>query len=155
MAHWDTITVDNDPMREFVETPQSAGAFLSVVVIQHGNGVDGFIQTVVLCLTDQGYIAAAPDLYHRQKDITLAELSSLPPTERRAKMGETKDTEVTADVNATVRYLESLRAPRVTSMGITGFCMGGRVVLSHGLPKPRAESGRRLLSRWHHDAAVG
>ena len=107
-------------MRVFVETPQGTGPFPGVVVIQHGAGVDGFIQTVVLRLADQGYVAAAPDLYHRQKDNA--------PAEPMSRIRQLKDTEITTDVEATVRYLQGLRAPGVASVGITGFCMGGRVV---------------------------
>jgi len=36
------------------------------MVAQHGPGVDGFIQDAVNRLFRQGYIAAAPELFHRQ-----------------------------------------------------------------------------------------
>ena len=66
MPQWDRIDVDGSPMRLHVGTPSLGRAFPAVIVIQHGPGVDKFIEDRVENLAQQGYLAIAPDLYHRQ-----------------------------------------------------------------------------------------
>ena len=69
MAHWDQIDVGGSPMRLYVGMPSLGRAFPAVIVIQHGPGVDRFIQDRVETLSEQhGYLAIAPDLYHRQPE---------------------------------------------------------------------------------------
>ena len=69
MGQWDRIDVDGSPMRLYVGMPSLGRAFPAVIVIQHGPGVDRFIQDRVDVLAEQhGYLAIAPDLYHRQPE---------------------------------------------------------------------------------------
>jgi carboxymethylenebutenolidase len=88
-----------------------------VLVAQHAGGVDAPIQDVVHRLTREGYVAAAPELFHRQPKTGI---------ENVQRTGMLKDSEIVADLNATVAHLKSLRLS-VAPLGITGFCMGGRV----------------------------
>ncbi|MBI3897663.1 MAG: dienelactone hydrolase family protein [Gammaproteobacteria bacterium] len=90
-----------------------------VVVIQHAPGVDSVIHSVAERLSNAGYAAIAPDLYHRQ-DATMP----LGPLEC---MDLLKDIEVMADVNAAVAYLRSDARVDPERIGVLGFCMGGRV----------------------------
>jgi carboxymethylenebutenolidase len=72
-------------------------------------------------LADEGYVAMAPDLFHRGP----ACFSSDELQRRRRQMN---DPRVISDVNATISYLQS--QPYVQTkekIGIFGFCMGGRV----------------------------
>ncbi len=132
-ARWETLHVDNDPMRVCVAAPEGPGPHPGVVVAQHAGGVDTFLQSVVQRLAEAGSVAAAPDLYHRQKDDILEEVAKLPPghpdrmPKLLSKSERNRDPEVIADVNATVEYLRSLTDPQVGSIGITGFCGGGRI----------------------------
>ena len=48
MAQWDQIDVDGSPMRLYVGMPSLGRAFPAVIVIQHGPGVDRFIQDRVV-----------------------------------------------------------------------------------------------------------
>ena len=66
MAQWDRLDVDGSPMRLYVGMPSLGRAFPAVIVIHHGPGVDKFIEDRVENLAQQGYLAIAPDLYHRQ-----------------------------------------------------------------------------------------
>lgn len=118
-VRWDTVQIDGQPMRVYTAAPSGPGPKSGVVVIQHGAGVDPFVQDVVHRLFRQGFVAAAPELYHRQP-------AQLPQGVTRFSL--LKDKEIVADVNATVAHLRSLQDVRVGSIGIVGFCMGGRVV---------------------------
>jgi len=45
-SRWDTVTVDESPMRCYIASPGGPGPFAAVVVIQHAGGVDDFVQTM-------------------------------------------------------------------------------------------------------------
>ena len=132
-AHWETIQVAGDPMRVYVAVPEGPGPHPGVVVAQPAGGVDTFVQAAVQWLAEAGYVAAAPDLYHRHKDSILEEVAKLPPghpdrmPKLLSKSERNRDPEVIADIDATVEYLRSQADPQVGAIGITGFCGGGRI----------------------------
>ena len=72
-ARWETLQVDGDTMRVFVDTPDGPGPNPGVIVIMGLGSVDEQLQVVVARLAEAGYAAAAPELYHRQKDGVLDE----------------------------------------------------------------------------------
>lgn len=115
---WDTVTVDGKPMRVYTGVPEGEPRRVGLLVAQHGPGVDGFIQDAVNRLFRQGYVAAAPELFHRQP-------AQIP--EGATRIGLLKDDEIVADVNATLAHLKGLKEVKVGPVGIVGFCMGGRV----------------------------
>jgi carboxymethylenebutenolidase len=117
-VRWDTVPVDGKPMRVYIGVPEGEPRRVGILVAQHGPGVDGFIQDVVHRLFRQGYVAAAPELFHRQP----ADVKDMP-----TRIGMLKDDEIIADMNATLAHLKSLKDPAVGAIGIVGFCMGGRV----------------------------
>jgi carboxymethylenebutenolidase len=98
--------------------PETTGPSPAIVVIQHAGGVDTFTRAMVDQLAAAGYAAVAPDLYHRLD-------AALEPTTKRQQL---KDKEIIADVNATVNFLCDHPNVNAQRLGITGFCMGGRVV---------------------------
>ena len=89
MARWDTIHADGQPRRVYVDVPGGGGAAPGVVVIQHGPGVDRFIEDRGEQLAHRGYAAAAPDLYHRQP----ADAGDM-----MTRMGRLRDREIVSDV---------------------------------------------------------
>jgi len=117
-VRWDTVNVDGQPMRVYLGVPEGAPRRAGLLVAQHGPGVDGFIQDAVNRLFRQGYVAAAPELFHRQP----AEIK-----EGTSRVGLLKDDDIIADMNATLAHMKSLKGLAVGPIGIVGFCMGGRV----------------------------
>lgn len=117
-VRWDTIKANGQDMRVYIGVPGNAKQRPGILVAQHGAGVDGFVQDAVNRLFRQGYIAAAPELYHRQ-----------PPDikDNMTRIGMLRDDEIVADMNATIAHMKTLRGPAVGPIGIVGFCMGGRV----------------------------
>jgi carboxymethylenebutenolidase len=110
MAHPHTVQVDNQPMRVYLDGAGSTG----IVVMIHGPGLDRFIEAQVEALARHGYLAAAPDLFHRQPD---------DGTDTMTRIGRLRDSEIVDDVDATVAHLATLG---VTAFAVLGFCMGGR-----------------------------
>src|SRR5438046_2710487 len=65
------------------------------------------------------FAAIAPDLYHRDDPN-----SSDDPLTR---MGRLRDVAIVADVNAAIEHTKGLPEVEADRIGITGYCMGGRV----------------------------
>ena len=134
-SSWTTLDVDQDSMNVYVSTPNDGSNAPGVVVIQHAGGVDTFVQTMCDRLSSAGYVAAAPDLFHRQKDNILEEVAALPAgspdrlPKLMGKLAQFKDSEVIRDVDATIDMLRDHETVNGLPLGITGFCMGGRVAL--------------------------
>jgi carboxymethylenebutenolidase len=118
-SRWDTVQTPDGPMPVYVTTPAGANALATVVVIQHAGGVDDFVRTMADRLTDDGFVAVAPDLYHREE----ADSKDDPMT----RMMRLRDATVASDVNAAVEHAKTLAEVDGDRLGITGFCMGGRV----------------------------
>ena len=114
-SYTETIKVNAQEMQLYVSVPDDAGPFPAIVVAQHAGGVDTFIRGMTDRLAEAGYVAVAPDLYHR-----------LGADEQRTPR-QLKDSEMIADVRATVDFLKQHDAVDSDALGITGFCMGGRV----------------------------
>ena len=89
----------------------------AVIVCMHAPGVDDFIEEILRRLTDAGFAAYAPDLYHRQED------QSADPMTRLSRL---RDTELEADLTAVHQF--AIRQGHA-KIGIIGFCMGGRIAL--------------------------
>ena len=103
-------------MRMYLGAPVTPGRHPGVVIAHHAPGLNGPIQDMVHRLVREGYVAAAPDLFHRQ-DACLEQLE-------RTKL--LRDTEIIADINATASHLQSM-GDQVGPLAVMGFCMGGRV----------------------------
>ena len=118
-SSWETLNVDDSPMRLYVCEPDGSGPFPSIVVIQNQDGVGSFTQAMTQRVSEAGYLAVAPDLYHRNSPEINADHN------RRA--AGRLDTAVIKDVNASVDFLKERAPANVRCLGIVGFCMGGRV----------------------------
>jgi len=120
ISNWQEKDSDGSPMRLHVSVPDGAGPFAALIVMQHQGGVDQFVQDMTRRLAGAGYLAAAPDLYHRDGPDCKDDLVT-----RRSRLS---DRRIVSDLNASVGYLQSHSAADKKRIGIIGFCMGGRIV---------------------------
>jgi carboxymethylenebutenolidase len=129
-----TLTVDDSPMPAYVAVPEGEGPFPAIAVAQHRLGVDTFMRDVCDRLAAAGYVAAAPDIYHRgwsreQFDA----ITAMPRGDERAEAvlpalsAALTDAEIVLDMNATFTHLKEHAAVDRTRLGVLGFCMGGRI----------------------------
>jgi carboxymethylenebutenolidase len=130
----------------YLGMPQGTGPFPAVVVAQAAGGVDEFIQTIVDRLAGEGYAAVAPDLYHR----TTVEIEKATGKTRRQLLD---DTEIVADIDATVSFLQNHASVYGQRIGVTGFCMGGRVVWLAAVSNPNFKAcvpfyGGFIMDSW-------
>jgi carboxymethylenebutenolidase len=130
---WQEIESDGSMMRMHVSAPDSAGPFPGLVVAQHLGGVDEFIQSMTKRLAEAGYVAAAPELYHRD--------GAHCADDARTRSMRLRDRNVIADINAAVSFLQQHSAVASGRIGIIGFCMGGRVVYLMAAANPQLKAG--------------
>lgn len=111
-------------MPAFVAQPEG-GPRPAVLVIQEAFGLNDHIRDVTRRVAAEGYVALAPDLYWRGGKGRAVAYEDLAGAIRL--MQTLKDEEIVADVASAVAYLEKQPSVRADRIGITGFCMGGRV----------------------------
>jgi carboxymethylenebutenolidase len=123
---------------EMIEVPTPAGAMPAqlalpaggakapaVIVIQEAFGLNAHIKDVAQRLTAEGYVTLAPDMFYRGGAGRTAGYDELPAA--LGLMGELRDETIVEDVGAAVAFLQQHQGVRADRIGITGFCMGGRV----------------------------
>jgi carboxymethylenebutenolidase len=119
------LPVEGGSMPAFLARPTGPGPFPAVLVIQEAFGLNEHIKDVARRLAGEGYATLAPDLYWRGGKGRTVRYDQLP--EAIALMHSLKDRDVVADVGSSVAHLERQTFVRADRIGITGFCMGGRV----------------------------
>jgi carboxymethylenebutenolidase len=93
-------------------TPTTSG----VVVIHEGNGISAQLLRFCERLAAEGYLVVAPDLYFRSGGSEAADAMTL---YRNLDLDQAQQ-----DINAAADIARGLGAKKV---GVTGFCMGGRL----------------------------
>ncbi len=117
--------IDVGGMPAYVARPAGAGPSPAVLVIQEAFGLNDHIKDVTRRVAGEGYVALAPDLFYRGGKGRTAGYDQLPKA--LELMGSLKDDEIVADVASAIGQLEKDASVRRGRLGITGFCMGGRV----------------------------
>ena len=116
----DNLTVGDSVMDMYAAIPDEPGPHPAVVIAFHVGGLDDFDRDIADRLASEGYVAVVPDLFHRYSQ----EIMDGPRLDR---LGHLKDTDIIADMNAAVDFLTANAAIDNDRIGVTGFCMGGRV----------------------------
>lgn len=113
-AGMEKIVSGGSPMDVYVATPRGEGPFPAVLLMFHRAGIDEFTRDRADRLAQAGYIAAAPDLFHRMPPDTENPLALL------------DDPDLIEDIGATVDLIKT--KPRCNgTFAILGHCMGGRI----------------------------
>jgi carboxymethylenebutenolidase len=95
----------------------------AVIVVQEAFGVNDHIRDVADRLSDEGYFAVAPQLFHRDgsPEVPYDDFKQAMPL-----MGNLTKDGITNDLNATTNFLATLGFGP-TNIAVVGFCMGGTV----------------------------
>src|SRR5437867_1166123 len=120
-----SVKTADGTMPAYVARPKGAsGKLAAVIVVQEAFGLNRNIQEIAERIAAEGYHAMAPNSYYREggKAVGYGELQ-----EAIGLMVRWTDAQIVADVGAAVAALEADSGVRGDRIGITGFCMGGRV----------------------------
>ncbi len=124
-TEWVTTKTPDGDMRVYVARPEGSETLPGIIVIQEIFGVNNHIQDVARRYAEQGFVAAAPEIFHRFDRL------DVPYTEVQAGFAlrqQLSDNQVMDDVNAAYDVLNSRSDVAKGQIGIIGFCYGGRVV---------------------------
>ena len=111
---------DGTEMRVYVARPSATGKSPAILVFQEAFGVNSHIRDVTERFAKRGYVAAAPELFHRTApgfEGRYDDFDSVPK-----HIGAMTTDGIEADVRATYDLLKG-----ASSVVCIGFCMGGRV----------------------------
>jgi carboxymethylenebutenolidase len=120
-----SVKTADGTMPAHVARPKGAGGKLpAVIVVQEAFGLNDNIKEIAGRIAAEGYQAMAPNFYYREggKAVGYGELQ-----DAIGLMVRWTDAQIVADVRAAVVALEADPGVRADRIGITGFCMGGRV----------------------------
>jgi carboxymethylenebutenolidase len=122
MGHEVGLKVGDEVMGLYVGDP-AADARGAVIVLQEAFGVNAHIRDLCDRFADEGYLAAAPHLFHRSGDPELGyeDMQAVMPYIMQLQADQ-----IEADLGATLNHLASLgfEGRRVA---VIGFCMGGSI----------------------------
>ncbi len=131
------ISIDNPggSIPGYRAAPAAGGKRPVVLVIQEIFGVHEHIRDVARRLAKLGYLAIAPELYHRYGDVsTLASIDDI-----RAVVARVPDAEVLADLDASLAWAEK-NGGDASRIFATGFCWGGRITWLYAAHQPKLKA---------------
>jgi carboxymethylenebutenolidase len=131
------IPVKDGTIPGYRAMPRGGTKLPLVLVVQEIFGVHEHIKDVCRRLAKLGYLAIAPELYHRQGDVS--KLESI--DEIRVIVAKVPDAQVLADLDAAVAWAAASGAADTARLGITGFCWGGRITWLYAAHNPRLKAG--------------
>ncbi len=100
----------------FVARPGTPAPWPGVVVLMEGMGITPQLLRVCERLSGEGYAAVAPDLFHR--------FGGSDPDKMPEQFSALRSEDAMEDIGECAAELRRLGA---SSVGVTGFCMGGRL----------------------------
>ena len=130
------LNTPDGSMEAFEARPKEGGPYPGIVVLMEAFGVNDHIKKVTERIAQEGYVAVAPDLYHRESE-RLIPYSDM--KKAIATLGRLQDPKVMEDVGAAIAHLKGPGSAKQGAIGVVGFCMGGRFT---------------YLSAAHHNADV-
>jgi carboxymethylenebutenolidase len=126
---------DGTQMRAWVARPKEEGAHPGLLVFQEAFGVNAHIRDIAGRFAREGFVAVAPELYHRTGaglDIPYNDFPSVVP-----HMTALNDASMAADHRAAFDWLRGIIGPQLPVFAI-GYCMGGRASFLAALTLPLA-----------------
>jgi carboxymethylenebutenolidase len=125
-SEWITLTVaDGTTMRAYVARPQDTNQHTGLLVYQEAFGVNLHIRDVTERFGREGYIAVAPELFHRTAPGFEGAYNNFELAMPHVKAITNQDLE--ADVRSAYRWLQAEPGTQGRRIACVGFCMGGRV----------------------------
>lgn len=116
---------DGTTMAAYAVRPATNSRQAAIMVFQEAFGVNAHIRDVTRRFAREGFLAVAPELFHRTAAGFQGSYDDFPAT--RPHTSALTNENLERDIRATyewVRHRPEVREDRITSIG---FCMGGRV----------------------------
>jgi carboxymethylenebutenolidase len=132
-AGWLELGTAAGPMRVYRAAPAAATPpAAAVIVLQEAFGVNDHIQDVTRRVAAEGYLALAPDLFHR--GAATVDYTDHPTAMQR--ISELGREEIGADVAAVLAHLAGAENVPRGRTSVMGFCFGGRAAVTAATVHP-------------------
>ncbi|MFI1995348.1 dienelactone hydrolase family protein [Actinoplanes sp. NPDC020271] len=125
-TEWITVPTPDGPMRVYTARP-AGPADRAVIVLQEAFGVNDHIQDITRRYAARGFLAVAPDLFHRNG---VGTLDYQQHAEAMPLIGAIGADAIVTDVGAVLAYLGTTENIPVSRAAIHGFCFGGRAAFT-------------------------
>ncbi len=123
-TEWTQVPTGDGPMGLYCA---GAGHDRAVVVLQEAFGVNDHIQALTRRIAARGYLACAPDLFHRTGTGALGYEQH---AEAMPLIGALGPAEIVADVRAVLAHLAARDGIPAARTAVVGFCFGGRAAFT-------------------------
>ncbi len=124
---WVNLDVGGSKMRAWLAQPAKEGSYPGVLVIQEIFGVNSHIRDVAERIAKEGYVALAPEMFHRTAPNMELGYEQKDFGKGLEHMGKANLKDISADLQAAKSYLAQVPAARGKKTGCIGFCFGGHV----------------------------
>jgi len=113
-------------MSAYVARPEGGEPRPGLMIFQEAYGVNSHIRNVTERFAAQGYVAIAPELFHRTAPAGFEGKYGDFPSVRPHYEALTREA-IEADVRAAFEWMHSNEQVKADAISCVGFCMGGRV----------------------------
>ncbi|MBI4501487.1 MAG: dienelactone hydrolase family protein [Gemmatimonadetes bacterium] len=132
----DVMVEDGTTMRLVVARPPRAGRHPGIIVLQEAFGVNSHIREVTQRFAREGFLAVAPELFHRTAagfETGYGDVSVVKP-----HMDALTVDGMSADIRAAHRWLVSEGEVDPARVAAVGYCLGGRAAFLANVVLPLA-----------------
>jgi len=116
---------DSTMMNAYVARPAEEGKFPGILVFQEAFGVNAHIRDITERIAREGYVAIAPELFHRTGPGFEGRYDDFPATQPHVQALKEESSE--QDIRAAHAWLRSHSQVASNRIACIGFCMGGRM----------------------------
>lgn len=123
MGKFFTCETQQSEMGIYVAEPVKITKAPVIIILQEAFGVNQHIRSVCDRFAAEGFLAAAPELYHRQGkhlEVPYTNMQEMMPLLRKLT-----NQEIIQDVRNTINFLEDLQVADTQNVSTVGFCVGG------------------------------
>lgn len=121
-----SIPVNGGTMPAYLARPKDGGPYPSVIVWMEIFGVNSHIRDVTERVAREGYVAVAPNFFHRTNPTIEVGYDEAGMAAGIKEMGKLDADQMIADAKATLAFLRA-RSDTTQKTGVMGFCIGGHM----------------------------
>lgn len=116
---------DGTSMDAYVARPNDSSQHPGIIVLQEAFGVNSHIRNMTERFAAQGYVAIAPELFHRTAPGFEGDYNNFPAVTPHMRAMTTERVE--ADLHAAFEWLQGQKTVHKENICSVGYCMGGRI----------------------------
>jgi dienelactone hydrolase len=131
----DLLPTADGLMPAYVCRPAGAGPHSAVIVLMEAFGLNAHIKDVAERIAREGYVTIAPDLFYRFGS-PIVSYEDVPHA--IGYLQKLDDAVLMAELGVVIQHLKGRPDVRSDRIGITGFCVGGRIAFLTACRHPAA-----------------